>query len=83
MMREKIARALGLTLEYHSDNKIDEVVDAVLDAMREPTLEMLCKGQGEIYIERNENELGPHTYASREELLDAWQAMIDDAKRGG
>ena len=50
-----------------------------IKAMQEPTFEMLCAGQSCIYIERNENLTGPHVYASREELLEAWEVMIDTA----
>ena len=57
-----------------------EIVDAVLDAMHGPGLEALCSGQSCIYIKRNEKAQGPHTYTSREELLDAWQTMLSTIK---
>lgn len=49
-------------------------------APREPTLEMLCAGQSEIRIEDSPNTAGPHTYASREEVAEAWRAMIEAIK---
>ena len=44
---------------------------------RVPTLEMLLAGQTKIRTREGPSMLGPHEYASREEMAEAWEAMID------
>ena len=85
-MSEMLMRVGAAILEAESrwtpkagESKERVMALAAFEAMRAPSEAMLVAGQTEIYIERNENPHGPHTYASRDETEDAWQAMIDEA----
>jgi len=77
MMRERIARAIHKILYTGNFDDImpsartaDFIADAVLDAMREPTEEMV----GECYNEQRDR-------GRTLTFIEVWQAMIDEVKK--
>ena len=80
-MREKMA--LTLTEEFREmgrsfdGRQAEELIDAVLDAMREPGDMIAAAGAGELH---DESLRTPEAEAAVAE--DVWQAMIDAIKAG-
>lgn len=88
-MIQRLARTAKEEVEYEGSepgfDRVDNwpgIVRAVLQELRKPTLGMLIAGQSCIYIKRNDNIMGPHTYASRDEFEEAFVAAIDEALSG-
>lgn len=97
--REEVARALGKArAEYLGSKAIQAAhpegcdlytLDAVLAALREPSEGMIQRGHHKIDWCRDEQDTStPDGYAGagttcRQDLTDAWQAMIDQIPKEG
>lgn len=77
-MVERVGRAVLKAIEHVSDlddSMIEDIGRAAIAAMREPTEAMQIAGQK---VNNLDEVTGHFEYLSREEMTDAWQAMIDE-----